>query len=211
MRNIIAARPRPTQSVDRVLADVIFFAALQRGIQDVDSAIRFEYTAMDVPECGRDIYAMYEEALGTDSTFKVFNGANDGALLYFSPQTNLAYRALHDVDHAREYRNGRGTTKLADELYLNCLMAKRVYMYAINNGYTEAQALMTFFAVYADTVGQVHYYRDNNDFCVDQRANTELLLSECEGIKALTEGGVVLARLIMIGHLNTCGVHWGEL
>lgn len=210
IRNLLGNRPRPTQELNRELADVIFFAALQHGIQDVDSAIRFEYTTDDVPETGKAIYAMYEEAL-CGETFKVFSGANDASNLFFSPQTNLLYRTLHDIDHAREYHSGRGTTKLEDELYLNCLMAKRVYTYAIENGYTEAQALMCFFCVYHDNVGQVLYYRDNKDFVVNQREHTELLLSKCAGIKALAEGGVVLARLIMVGNLNACQVGWTDV
>lgn len=201
----------PAQLLDRTQMNELFAGALMAGLSEYDDVLEFEYTTEGVPESGKAISSMFQGAVWGHNTFKVFNGSNDADLLWFSPQVNLAYRALHDLDHAEQYEKGRGTTKMADELYLNCLMAKRVYKYAIEQGYKESEALLAFFCVYHDTVGQVYYYKEHNDFCVDQRANTEMLIQHCAGVNALKDGGVVLARLIMIQHMMTCDVSWYDV
>lgn len=199
------------QLLDKELVNELFAGALLQGLSEYDDVLEFEYTDVAVPESGKAINAMYQGAIWGHNTFKVFDGANEAALLWFSPSVNLAYRALHDLDHAEQYDKGRGTTKLADELYLNCLMAKRAYKYVVESGRSEAVALMVFFCVYHDTVGQVYYYREHNDFCVDQRANTAMLLAQCAGTTALAEGGTLLARMIMLGYLRACDVTWYDV
>ena len=185
--------------------DVIFGAACQAVIDAVDY-IEFEYTEDNVPQSGKGIYKMYHDACAGAGTFRVFSGANAAANLYFSPETNLAYRAVHDLDHAAHYVEGRGTTSKASELYLNCLMAKRVYSYALNHGYSRTEALKAFFEVYWDTVGQVHYYFEHNDFCADQKALTTKLVSECRGVKAVLAGQLMEASLEMQDMLKHCNV-----
>lgn len=185
--------------------DVIFHAACQAVIDAVDY-IEFEYTEVNVPQSGKGIYKMYHEACSGAGTFRVFSGANAAADLYFSPKTNLTYRAVHDLDHAAHYMEGRGTTSKASELYLNCLMAKRVYSYALAHGYSRKQALLAFFEIYHDTCGQVHYYFEHNDFCSDQKALTTWLVSECKGVRAVLAGQLMVASLEMQAMLKRCKV-----
>lgn len=187
--------------------DVILHAACQAVIDVVDY-IEFEYTEVNVPQSGKGIYKMYHDACAGADTFRVFSGANNAADLYFSPKTNLAYRAVHDLDHASAFMEGRGSTTKANELYLNCLMAKRVYSYALNHGYSRTEALKAFFEVYHDTVGQVHYYFEHNDFCADQKALTTKLVSECRGVKAVLAGQLMTASIEMQRMLRECGVNF---
>lgn len=187
------------------ITDVIFGAACQAVIDAVDY-IEFEYTEDNVPQSGKGIYKMYHDACSGADTFRVFSGANAAADLYFSPKTNLAYRAVHDLDHASAYTEGRGTTSKANELYLNCLMAKRVYSYALRAGFTRKQAMLAFFEVYHDTCGQVDYYFEHSDFCSDQKALTTRLVSECRGVKAVLAGQLMIASIEMQRLLRECGV-----
>lgn len=185
--------------------DVIFHAACKAVIDAVDY-IEFEYTEVNVPQSGKGIYKMYHDACAGAGTFRVFSGANNAADLYFSPKTNLAYRAVHDLDHASAFMEGRGTTSKASELYLNCLMAKRVYSYALAHGYSRTEALKAFFEVYWDTCGQVDYYFEHNDFCSDQKALTTKLVSECRGVKAVLANDLMIASIEMQRMLRECGV-----
>ena len=149
---------------------------------------------------------MYILALDGVENFRVFSGANDAKNLFFTPETNLLYRTLHDIDHALHYKQGKGTTSKDNELFLNCLMAKRAFDYAIKSGYTLAQSVMTFLSVYHDTVGQVYYYFKNNDFCENQKDLTNQLLSDCQGMKYLNNGSITSAHQYIIGLMNTCKV-----
>ena len=185
--------------------DVIFHAACKAVIDTVDY-IEFEYTTENVPQSGKGIYKMYHDACAGADTFRVFSGANSAADLYFSPKTNLAYRAVHDLDHAAHYMEGRGSTTKANELFLNCLMAKRVYSYALAHGYSRTEALKAFFEVYHDTCGQVDYYFEHNDFCSDQKALTTRLVSECRGVKSVLAGQLMVASLEMQAMLKRCKV-----
>lgn len=168
--------------------------------------IEFEYTEVNVPQSGKGIYKMWQQAAIGADTFRVYSGANAADDVYFTPTINLAYRAVHDLDHASAYTEGRGTTSKANELYLNCLMAKRVYSYALNHGYSRTQALKAFFEVYHDTCGQVHYYFEHNDFCADQKALTTKLVSECRGVKAVLANDLMTASIEMQRLLRECGV-----
>ena len=185
--------------------DVIFRDACQAVIDTVDY-IEFEYTEVNVPQSGKGIYKMYHDACAGAGTFRVFSGANAAADLYFSPKTNLAYRAVHDLDHAAHYAEGRGSTTKENELYLNCLMAKRVYSYALRAGYTRKQAMLAFFETYWDTCGQVDYYFEHNDFCSDQKALTTELVSKCKGVRAVLAGQLMIASLEMQAMLKRCKV-----
>lgn len=193
--------PLPLVSV----TDEVFRKCCEGIVDLVSSDITFEYTEVGVPESGKAIHKMYHDACA-GGTFKVFSGANAAELLYFSPETNLAYRAVHDLDHASAYSEGRGTTAKADELYLNCLMAKRVYQYALANGYERRQALLAFFEVYHDTCGQVDYYFEHKDFCADQKALTTRLVQECRGVQAVRNGDLIMASIEMQRMLRECAV-----
>lgn len=206
LRNKLANRQLKAQMLDVELADKIFGASLVDGLKPYNSMIDIEFTANDVPSTGKAIHKMYNNAIARLETFKVYNAFNDAENLFFTPETNLLYRTLHDIDHAINYSNGKGTTSRDSELYLNCLMAKRAYTYAIDNGYTQAQAIMTFLCVYHDNVGQVNYYFVNNDFCENQKDLTNKLLSECQGMKYLSNGLVTSAKQFMYGLMNTCNV-----
>lgn len=189
--------------------NLIVYRCLSEAVQGLtlNNELCFAYTSDGVPETGKAIHAMWREAKQGRMPFKVFNGANDASNLYFSPRVNLLYRAVHDVDHAIAYSVGRGTTKFEDEVYLNCLMAKRVHDWCLNcDVYTEADALAAFFAVYHDTVGQVLYYRDQGDFCTDQRGNTIKLINGCSGVEFLRQGMLAPARQVMVAYLTECGV-----
>ena len=189
--------------------DIIMYSCLTDVVNEVqaNNDITFLYTQDAVPETGKAIYSMWREAKRGRVPFKVFNGSNDAENLYFSPEVNLLYRTVHDIDHAIAYAVGRGTTKYEDELYLNCLMAKRIHDWTVQcSFYTEADALEVFFAVYHDTVGQVQYYKEHGDFCADQRTNTIRLMNGCTGVSFLKHGMLTPARQVMLSMLNECGV-----
>lgn len=188
--------------------NAIFYGALREELDLLETAITFEYTEEGVPSTGKAIARMYRAAVDGVSTFKVFSGANLAKDLYFSAETNLAYRAVHDCDHAVAYCAGHGTTKREDELYLNCLMAKRAYVYAVKQGLGRKAAMLTFFHVYHDTVGQVHYYFEHNDFCADQKALTTKLVNECIGVKAVLANDLMLGTIVMQGMLRDCDVNF---
>lgn len=193
--------PLPLESV----TDEVFKACCSAIIDTVAEDITFEYTTEGIPSSGKGIYKMYHDACN-GGTFKVFSGANEAADLYFSPETNLAYRAVHDLDHASAYANGGGTTSKADELYLNCLMAKRVYQYALAEGYTRREAMLAFFETYWDTCGQVDYYFEHSDFCSDQKALTAELVKNCKGARAVHAENLIMASIEMQRMLRECGV-----
>ena len=202
----IANRAQVIQPLNIELADKIFGESLAYGLKPFNGLLNVELTDKGVPQSGKGIYKMYVLALDGVENFRVFNGANDAKNLFFTPETNLLYRTLHDIDHAIHYKQGKGTTSQDNELFLNCLMAKRAYDYAIKSGYTLAQSVMTFLAVYHDTVGQVHYYFENNDFCENQKDLTNKLLSECQGMAYLNNGSITSAHQYIIGLMNTCKV-----
>ena len=202
----LSARKFQSVVASVALTDKIFSEALTDALKPYNGLLDIELTLDNVPQTGKGIYKMYKIALTKADTFKVFNGANDAENLYFTPDTNLLYRTLHDIDHAMHFSGGKGTTSKANELYLNCLMAKRAYNYAIVSGYTQAQAVSTFLAVYHDTVGQVHYYFKNNDFCENQKDLTNQLLSKCQGMKYLNGGSVTSARQYVSGLILDCGL-----
>ena len=202
----IANRAQVIQPLNIVLADKIFSESLIDGLKPFNGALNIELTEKNVPQSGKGIYKMYILALDGVENFRVYNGANEAKNLFFTPDTNLLYRTLHDIDHALHYKQGKGTTTKANELFLNCLMAKRAFDYAIKSGYTLAQSVMTFLAVYHDTVGQVYYYFENNDFCENQKDLTSQLLSDCQGMKYLNNGSITSAHQYIIGLMNTCKV-----
>lgn len=202
----IANRAQVIQPLNIELADKIFGESLVNGLQDFNGKLNIELTDKNVPQSGKGIFKMYVLALEGVETFKVFNGANDKENLFFSPETNLLYRTLHDIDHALHYKQGKGTTSKDNELFLNCLMAKRAFDYAIESGYTLAQACMAFLCVYHDTVGQVYFYFENNDFCENQKALTAQLLADCKGMAYLNNGSITSAHQFIIGLMNECKV-----
>lgn len=202
----IANRAQVIQPLNIELADRIFGESLAYGLKPFNGLLNVELTEENVPQSGKGIYKMYILALDGVENFRVFNGANDAKNLFFTPDTNILYRTLHDIDHALHYKQGKGTTTKENELFLNCLMAKRAYDYAIESGYTLAQAVMTFLAVYHDTVGQVYYYFKNNDFCENQKELTKQLLRECKGMAYLKNGSITSAHQYIFGLMNECKV-----
>ena len=202
----IANRAQVIQPLNVELVDKIFGESLIDGLKPFHSKLSIELSEKNVPQTGKGIYKMYLLALDGVENFRVFSGANKAKNLFFTPETNLLYRTLHDIDHALHYKQGKGTTTKANELFLNCLMAKRAFDYAIKSGYTLAQSVMTFLAVYHDTVGQVYYYFKNNDFCENQKDLTNQLLSDCQGMKYLNNGSITSAHQYIIGLMNTCKV-----
>lgn len=211
LKQNIAVRALKSQFLDAALADEIFVGALSTSLVPFYQMLNVELTENNVPQSGKGIYKMYVLAVDGIENFRVFSGANDAKNLFFTPETNILYRTLHDIDHALYYKQGKGTTSKANELFLNCLMAKRAYRYAIKAGYTQAQAVMTFLCVYHDTVGQVHYYFENNDFCENQKALTLELLLTCKGMEYLRTGSVTAAKHYMLGLMNHCNVSTNDI
>lgn len=202
----IANRAQVIQPLNIELANKIFSESLLDGLKPFHSKLSIELTEKNVPQTGKGIYKMYILALDGIENFRVFNGANDAKNLFFTPDTNLLYRTLHDIDHALHYKQGKGTTTKANEMFLNCLKAKRAFDYAIKSGYTLGQSVMTFLTVYHDTVGQVYYYFENNDFCENQKELTNQLLFDCKGMEYLNNGSITSAYQYIIGLMNTCKV-----
>lgn len=159
-----------------------------------------------VPSTGKGIHAMYEAHRAENKPFYVFSGANDADKLFFSPDVNLKYRTIHDYDHAVAYAFGRGTTKYEDELYLNGLMAKNVLDTLLACGVDEKIAHQAFYAMYHDTVGQVHYYKRYGTFCENQRLHTASLLDNCKGFIFASREQLAISRQIICNMLKECGL-----
>lgn len=190
--------------LDRSLVNQIFNEALQFELEKYQN-INFAYVENGAPETGRSICDMFINAKHYGGIFKVFSGANDQENLYFTPETNLLYRTLHDLHHAEAYIIGMGgTTKLKDELRLNCKMAWVAYSYAIAK-YDIAIALSVFFAVYHDTVGQVLYYKEIGDFIEDQKSLTITRINMCTGVSMLNLGRINQAIQVMQNYCIECG------
>lgn len=158
----------------------------------------------NVPTNGKQIYTMYKKALKNESAFYVFNGSNDQT--FFSAETNLFYRAVHDIDHALHYELGLGTTSLKSELFLNCLLAKRAYNFVMGNYRNKQIALMLFSAVYNDTVGQALYYAEKKDFVKDQKSFTYNQINNCEVWAYSKKNMINVAHQSFIADLVFCGV-----
>ena len=127
--------------------------------------------ADNVPQTGRGIAAMYQDAIVGKAPFLVFDGANNAS--YFGSENNMLYRTMHDIDHAKAYIGGTGgTTKLIDELKLNLKMAKRIYEGALKMGFDQI-AINAFWGMFHDACGQVYYYSKNKDFVQDQIKETQ--------------------------------------
>lgn len=168
------------------------------------SHIEFCYTADNVPSTGKAIHDMYVNAIRYKGLFRVLNSSNNAQYLYFTPEINLLYRTLHDLHHAEAYAiGGGGTTKICDELRLNCKMAWLAFSYTLSRTNLES-ALAVFFAVYHDNVGQVRYWEQNQDFCKDQNANTVKLLNNCVGVTNLINGRTSQAKQVMLGYMKAC-------
>lgn len=182
--------------------DTIVSQALTHYINPYRAKLNIVYGA-NAPQTGKAVHKMWMSAINAKAEFVIFNGANDADNLYFSPRTNLLYRTLHDIDHAIQYEQGRGTTALHNERFLNYLMAKRVYRYALRTTDT-ATALQAFFTMYHDTVGQVDYYAEHRDFCENQRALTEQYLSNCEGMATIKQGDLRQATKIANEYMARC-------
>lgn len=190
--------------LNKNFVEAMFYSALKFELQKYS---RFDvvYTQDKAPETGKAIYAMYQNSQKYNAPFYIFNGANEEENLYFTPETNLLYRTLHDFHHAEAFSIGAGgTTKIEDELRLNCKMAFIAFSFA-NAFYDVEQALQVFFAVYHDTVGQVHYYAENKDFVTDQKSLTISNINACEGVHNLMLGRVSQAKQVMLNYMIECG------
>lgn len=165
--------------------------------------INFVYTEQDTPSTGKAIYNAWLASTIEGTPFPIFSGANEADKLYFDPEINLMYRALHDVHHAEAYLMGWGTTRIDDEKRLNCKMAYTLYARALK-AYNLEIALEVFFKVYHDTVGQVLYYQQARGFCVNQKELTLEYINECQGLRALAKGQIKVALAVMQGYMSFC-------
>ena len=189
--------------LDQTLVNQLFNEALQFELEKYKH-IPVSYQIDSVPSSGRVIADMFINAKRYGSPFRIFNGANNADKLYFTPETNLLYRTLHDYHHAEAYlvRMG-GTTKISHELKLNCKIAWLAYSHTIAK-YDIAMALAVFFAVYHDTVGQVLYYKDVGDFIEDQKALTVTRINMCTGVHMLNLGRINQAIQVMQNYCIEC-------
>ena len=157
----------------------------------------------NVPSTGRQIHAMYVKAQKEGTPFYVYSGSNDAS--FFSQETNLLYRAVHDLDHALYYHVGLGTTNLKSELFLNCILAKRAYDYVLHE-HGIKNAMLVFSAVYNDTVGQAFYYDEHKDFVKDQLSFTVNKINKCDIWKYSIKNQLNIAKQALLSCLFECGV-----
>lgn len=190
--------------LDQTLVNELFNEALTFELKKY-AHIPVSYQAENTPSTGKSIADMFTNSKRYGSPFRIFNGANEEKNLYFTPETNLLYRTLHDYHHAELYisRMG-GTTKISHELKLNCKMAWLAYSYAISR-YDLSLALAVFFAVYHDTVGQVLYYKETKSFIENQKALTVTRINCCKGVEMLKSGRISQAVQVMQSYCLECG------
>lgn len=148
------------------LLDNIFSLALAKSLQKVRMPIVFEVDGAKCPSTGKAIKAAYDKAMSTCEPMPIFAGSVDS--LYWSVRTNLMYRVLHDYDHATHMPLGCGTTKLADEQYLNGLMLWRVLCLPVSDEYRYTDILDCVHAMYYDLIATQDYYHENGEFVADQ-------------------------------------------
>ena len=160
------------------------------------------YHTSNAPTTGAQIKQAFDDApmLGF---MPIFDG---GGIMLWSKEANLAYRFVHDIDHALHYDQGRGTTGLKNERFLNCLMAKRVHDTMLQLRYKENLALQAFFIGYADWVGQAEDYAHTGRNLDDQASFVYRYLLDCKGYNLAKAGQTELAKQVMYGCLVDCGV-----
>ena len=167
----------------------------------LEYGIKPDYT-MNAPTTGKQIKAAFNKAKLT-SLFPVYSDTSNGCI--FGNRCNLAYRFVHDIDHALHYDQGKGTTATKDEKFLNCLLCNRIYC-IVKAKHGECVALEAYFVLYADTVGQTINYAKTGDFVKDQAKFVVDLLERCKGYYFAKHGQVSLARQIMQAYNIDCGV-----
>ena len=155
---------------------------------------------MDAPSTGKAIYQAYQQAC-ISGYFPVYADTSNGCI--FGNECNLAYRFVHDIDHALAYESGMGTTRLADEKRLNAQLCSRIYN-IVFKAHGENTALQAFFLLYADTVGQSLNYAKTGEFVTDQIVFTSNLVLECKGYKLACAGNNALAQQYRIAYLREC-------
>lgn len=187
MQNII-------QTINMVLLQLAAEAAAEYGFEP--------YHTANAPSTGAQIHQAFKDAKMM-GFMPIFNG---GGIMLWSREANLAYRFVHDIDHALHYEQGRGTTALANERYLNCLFAKRVHDQLLQLRYTENLALQAFFIGYADWVGQAEDYAHTGRNLPDQANFVYNYLLDCKGYNLAKAGQTELAKQVMYGCLVDCGV-----
>jgi hypothetical protein len=155
---------------------------------------------MNAPGTGKAIHAAWLQAQ-VSGYFPVYSDTSNGCI--FGNECNLAYRFVHDIDHALAYEKGQGTTNLADEKRLNAKLCNRIYSIVIEK-HGENVALQAFFLLYADTVGQSLNYAKTGNFVADQIAFTANLVLECKGYKLACSGHTGLAQQYKLAYLLEC-------
>lgn len=160
------------------------------------------YHTSNAPATGKQIEVAFRKA-PTLGFMPIYDG---GGIMLWSREANLAYRFVHDIDHALHYSQGSGSTKLKDERFLNCLMALRVHDRMLALKYKENLAVQAFFIGYADWVGQAEDYARTGRNLDDQASFVYNYLLDCKGYNLAKAGQTELAKQVMYGCLVDCGV-----
>lgn len=118
-----------------------------------------------VPSSGKAIHAMYKNAQNLNAPFFVLWSSAEDSIL---GHANNFYRFVHDIDHAQYFEQGKGTTKIKDELFLNLLMCKRIHNIVLNKTNDVVLASKCFVVLYHDLIGQAEHYAEKGDFVENQ-------------------------------------------
>lgn len=186
------------------LLDNIFSLALAKSLQKVRMPIVFEVDGSKCPSTGKAIKAAYDKAMSTGEPMPIFAGSVDS--LYWSVRTNLMYRVLHDYDHATHMSLGCGTTKLADEQYLNGLMLWRVMCLPVSDAYRYTDILDCVHAMYYDLIATQDYYHENGEFVADQYTFVQERMSSYYARYTTVSDKLASAKLL----LRKCGIDFGS-
>lgn len=117
-----------------------------------------------VPSTGKAIFTMFN----SPNFFVLKTEQVNNPLLGLEANDN--YRFLHDLDHALNYESGHGTVSLKDEMYLNCLMSKRVFdmLNQVAMKCDRKTALYAAVIVFCDLIEQARYYDKYRTFLTQQ-------------------------------------------
>lgn len=155
------------------------------------AAIKYNLTRIDTsdlsltPTTGKAIFAMYN----SPNFFVLKTEQASNPLLGLAANDN--YRFLHDLDHALNYESGHGTIGLKDELYLNCLMSKRVFdmLNQVAMKCDRKSALYAAVIVFCDLVEQARYYDKHKAFIPSQKSFVLSCLEQYSYIFDMIEAG----------------------
>lgn len=114
--------------------------------------------SLNAPNTFKDLKETFK-----DNSLIVFNGSNENTI--FSPETNIKFRAWHDLGHLRYNLS----FKFKDEIKLGNLQAIEAMLWVNERYDDEKLARNCRDIIHADIVGQIEYYMKHGKYVENQK------------------------------------------